>query len=477
SQERVIRQALADARLSASDVDAVEAHGTGTRLGDPIEAQALLATYGQEREEPLYLGSLKSNIGHAQAAAGVGGVIKMVQAMHHGVLPKTLHVDEPSPHVDWESGAVELLTEARDWPVADGRPRRAGVSSFGFGGTNAHVIIEEAAAAEALGDDPAEPPVPPVAVPALPWLLSGRTPQALADQAQELLAHAERGDAPDALDVAYTLATGRAAHSHRAVAVGTDRATLLDALRHLDPAVRPADGGVGFLFSGQGAQRAGMGRELYAAYPVFATALDEVCEALDRVLGRELTLRSVMFAGEGSVEAGLLDRTGWTQPALFAFEVALFRLVESWGVRPGFVVGHSVGELAAAHVAGVLGLGDACRLVAARAGLMEALPDGGVMVAVEATEDEVAELLAGRESEVGVAAVNGPNAVVISGVESAVEEAVGHLTGQGRRVRRLTVSHAFHSPLMDGMLEEFRTVAKELDYRAPEIPVVSTLTG
>ncbi|WP_175411733.1 type I polyketide synthase, partial [Streptomyces sp. TRM64462] len=488
SQERVIRQALRSAGLRPADVDAVEAHGTGTRLGDPIEAQALLATYGQEREEPLYLGSLKSNIGHTVAAAGVGGVIKMIQAMHHGVLPKTLHVDEPTPMVDWSAGSVELLTEARPWPVREeGRPRRAAVSAFGVSGTNAHVILEAPAATET--QDPA-PDGAEASLAVVPWFVSARSAQALRAQAARLLAHLAEHPGLSAADIAYSLATHRTLHDHRTAVTGADRTELEAALRTLadtdtdtdagtgtTPTTARTPGGVGFLFSGQGAQRAGMGRELYAAYPVFATALDEVCEALDRVLGRELTLRSVMFAGEGSVEAGLLDRTGWTQPALFAFEVALFRLVESWGVRPGFVVGHSVGELAAAHVAGVLGLGDACRLVAARAGLMEALPDGGVMVAVEATEDEVAELLAGRESEVGVAAVNGPNAVVISGVESAVEEAVGHLTGQGRRVRRLTVSHAFHSPLMDGMLEEFRTVAKELDYRAPEIPVVSTLTG
>ncbi|NBM20189.1 beta-ketoacyl synthase, partial [Streptomyces sp. GC420] len=300
SQERVIRQALADARLAAADVDVVEAHGTGTRLGDPIEAQALLATYGQGREEPLFLGSLKSNIGHAQAAAGVGGVIKVVQAMRHGVMPRTLHVDEPSPHVDWESGAVELLTEAREWPRT-GRPRRAGVSSFGFGGTNAHVIIEEAPAETPAGvpdEGPAvaegepAPAAVRVPVPVLPWLLSGRTPQAVAAQAERLLARIEQDTALDPLDVAYTLATGRAALGSRAAAVGTDRETLLAGLRTLDPGV-VSGGGVGFVFSGQGAQRVGMGRELYAAYPVFAGVVDEVCGVLDPLLGG--SLRDVMF--------------------------------------------------------------------------------------------------------------------------------------------------------------------------------------
>ncbi|MET9804907.1 beta-ketoacyl synthase N-terminal-like domain-containing protein, partial [Streptomyces sp. NPDC006368] len=269
SQERVIRQALERAGLRPADVDAVEAHGTGTRLGDPIEAQALLATYGQEREEPLLLGSLKSNIGHAQAAAGVGGVIKMVQAIRHGVLPRTLHVDEPSPHVDWSAGAVRLLTEATEWPETD-RPRRAGVSSFGFGGTNAHVIIEEAPAeapTEAEGEaGEAEAGKAPVPVPAVPWVLSGRTPRGLAAQAERLLAFAGREDAPDPVDLAYSLAVGRAALDHRAVVVGTDREALLDGLRLLDPGVR-SGGGVGFVFSGQGSQRPGMGHDLYTTYP------------------------------------------------------------------------------------------------------------------------------------------------------------------------------------------------------------------
>ncbi|MER7394136.1 type I polyketide synthase [Streptomyces sp. NPDC000151] len=473
SQERVIRQALAAAGLEPGEVDAVEAHGTGTRLGDPIEAQALLATYGQEREQPLLLGSLKSNIGHSQAAAGVGGVIKMVQAMHHGVLPKTLYADVPSPHVDWTVGAVELLTEQAAWPATD-RPRRAGVSSFGFGGTNAHVIIEEAQAeAHAVAED-ATPVPEPSAVPALPWILSARTPQALTAQAGRLHAFTGRDDAPSPLDVAYSLATTRAAFEHRAVVVSNGANQLRAGLDLLDLVAR-SDGALGFVFSGQGAQRAGMGRELYASYPVFARALDEVCEVLDPLLSRPL--KEVLFAAAGSSEAGLLGETGFTQPALFAFEVALFRLVGSWGVVPGFVAGHSVGELAAAHVAGVLSLVDATRLVVARAGLMQALPRGGAMVAVEATESEVAAALTAYEGVVGIAAVNGPRAVVISGAEASVADVVKRFIGDGRRVRRLEVSHAFHSPLMDGMLEEFRTVAKEIRYEVPSIPVVSTVTG
>nr|WP_066946655.1 type I polyketide synthase [Streptomyces lushanensis] len=499
AQERVIRQALASAGLSAADVDAVEAHGTGTRLGDPIEAQALLATYGQDRERPLLLGSLKSNIGHAQAAAGVGGVIKMVQAMRHGVVPKTLHVGEPSPFVDWESGAVELVTEETPWPEVD-RPRRAAVSSFGFGGTNAHVIVEEAPLEEQAGTEPRaeDTPEAPGAAPeasrgaederqpsagAVPWLLSARTPEALAGQARKLLAVAEAESARSELDLAYSLATTRAHFGHGAAVVGGDRESLVAGLRSLAEG-RPASGVVSgvrspgrtaFLFSGQGAQRAGMGRELHASHPAFAKALDEVCALFDPHLERPL--KSVMFAAEGSAEAALLGETGFTQPALFAFEVALFRLLESWGVTPDVVAGHSVGELAAAHVSGGLGLRDAVRLVAARAGLMQALPRGGAMVAVQAGEPEVAALLAGRTSEAAVAAVNGPSSVVVSGDEAAVEEIAGHFAERGRRTSRLKVSHAFHSPHMDGMLEEFRTVAKEVTFGTPGIPVVSTLTG
>ncbi|MES4909144.1 type I polyketide synthase [Streptomyces sp. NPDC000395] len=466
AQQRVIRQALSDARLTPAEVDAVEAHGTGTTLGDPIEAHALLATYGRERPEPLLLSTVKSNIGHTQAAAGVAGVIKMVMAMRHGVLPETLHVDAPSSHVDWASGAVSLVREATPWPRT-GRPWRAGVSAFGVSGTNAHVIVEQAPAAE--------PPAPrePGQIPAMvPWVVSGRGPESLSAQLDRLTSLIEGSDPrPSPVDVGYTLATARPAFEHRAVLLATDDG-VTEAARGV---IRAPGGRTAFLFSGQGSQRPGMGRRLHDRFPAFAEALDDVLAHLDVELDRPL--REVVFADAGTDAAGLLDRTGYTQPALFAVEVALFRLLESWGVRPDLLAGHSIGELAAAHAAGVLSLPDACRLVAARARLMEALPSGGAMVSLEATEDEVAPLLAGHEESVSVAAVNGPTATVIAGDEEAVVWIAARLEESGRRTRRLRVSHAFHSPLMDPMLDPFATVAGHLAYQEPRIPVVSTLTG
>ncbi|MEV0750511.1 type I polyketide synthase [Streptomyces sp. NPDC050273] len=490
TQVRVIQQALASARLAPQQVDAVEAHGTGTRLGDPIEAQALLAAYGQGRPEgePLLLGSLKSNIGHTQAAAGVAGVIKMVQSMRHGVLPRTLHVTEPTPHVDWSSGAVELLTEAVEWPDR-GRPRRAGVSSFGISGTNAHVILEQADAGdEAEGTREGAPAEGSAATllpePPAPWPLSARTEKALRAQAGRLHAHLVATPGLRAHDVGRTLALGRTPLRHRAVVLPGDRAGQLAALAALASGGRPARAVYGgaaappataYLFTGQGSQRPRMGAELYELRPAFAKVLDKVCEAFEPVLPRPL--KSLLFAAEGSPEAALLERTEYAQPALFAVETALFRLLEQSLPAPVQVTGHSIGGLAAVHAAGVLSLEDACVLVAARGRLMQSMPGGGAMVACEASEEETREALAGYWGRVGVAAVNGPLSTVVSGDADAVAEVADAFRERGRRTHRLRVSHAFHSHHMDGALDGLRAVVARLRFHEPRIPVVSDLTG
>ncbi|WP_157555945.1 type I polyketide synthase, partial [Herbidospora yilanensis] len=458
SQERVIRQALANAGLTPSDVDAVEAHGTGTRLGDPIEAEALIATYGKDRPagRPAWLGSLKSNIGHTQAAAGVGGVIKMVQAMRHGLLPRTLHVDAPTPHVRWHDG-LKLLTEPVAWPHDDDRPRRAAVSSFGISGTNAHVVLEEPEPATTSEPEPGLVPV----------LLSAHTPEALKAQARRLRDHFTTNDPH-----AAALVTGRATLTHRAAVVTADRTELLAALTALSDGQRhPAlvrgkalASKTAFLFTGQGSQRPGMGRELYQTQPVFAAALDAALNHL------EPGLKDIIFT-----ENPLLDQTRYTQPALFALQTALYRLLEHHGLHPDAVAGHSVGSIAAAHIAGILDLRDAAKLVTTRARLMQELPPGGSMAALALGESEALALLDGLTDQVSLAAVNGPRATVVSGSESAVQQVIER--AHGAKVKRLTVSHAFHSPLMEPILDEFRAVLGTLEFTQPAIPIVSDRTG
>ncbi|MGW2368066.1 type I polyketide synthase [Streptomyces sp. NPDC001667] len=461
AQIRVIQQALADAQLAPQQVDVVEAHGTGTTLGDPIEAQAVIAAYGQDRPEgrPMWLGSIKSNMGHPQAAAGVAAIIKVVMAMRAGVLPPTLHAERPSTAVDWTAGDVRLLTEARDWD-AEGRPRRAGVSSFGISGTNAHTIIEQAPAAEEPDDRPHG------TLPVVPWVLSARTADAVRAQAARLL---DTAGEHDPYDTGFSLATTRSLFTHRAAVTGRDRDELLGGLRaiaegHEVPVAAAGPGRLAVLFSGQGSQRPGMGRELHDAFPEFARAFDEVCAAFDGHLDRPL--RDVVL-DPGSE---LLHQTRFTQAGIFAFEVALFRLLESWGIRPDLLGGHSIGEIVAAHVAGVLSLPDAVTLVAARGRLMQELPEGGAMVAIRATEAEVAPLLT---EGADLAAVNGPRAVVVSGDE----EAVLAVAGRFEKTTRLRVSHAFHSHRMDPMLEPFREVVESLTFHEPRLPVVSNVTG
>ncbi|MGW5941548.1 type I polyketide synthase, partial [Streptomyces celluloflavus] len=446
AQQRVIRAALADARLSAGDVDAVEAHGTGTELGDPIEAGALLATYGQERDgqQPLWLGSLKSNIGHTQTAAGVGGVIKMVLALQHGLLPRTLHAESPSRHVDWSAGNVQLLQEPVDWAPADERVRRAGVSAFGASGTNAHLILEEAREPEAAAEVDAEPePGDADATPAEPrgsvWLVSGRSVVARAEQAGRLRGFVAGRPGLSVGDVGWSLAVGRSGFEERAVVVGGSREELLVGLG----VVAAGESGrgvvvgsvrgrcrVGFLFAGQGSQRVGMGRELYGSNAVFAGAFDEVCGLIEAELGIDL---AGVVLGEEGVGVGVggvgVDSTLFAQTGLFAVEVALVAMLRSFGVVPDVVAGHSVGEVAAAFVAGVLSLGDAVRLVSHRARLMEGLPGGGAMAAVEASEEEIGVEVGGVG--LSLAAVNGPRSVVVSGDVGVVDALVGRWRARG----------------------------------------------
>ncbi|MFF8452840.1 type I polyketide synthase, partial [Streptomyces leeuwenhoekii] len=482
SQQRVIGQALACAGLSAAEVDVVEGHGTGTSLGDPIEAQAVLAAYGQGRGVPLWLGSVKSNLGHTQAAAGVAGVIKMVMALWRGRLPRTLHVDKPSPHVDWSSGSVRLLTEEVVWERGE-RVRRAGVSSFGVSGTNAHVILEEAPQEEEVRpEESSGGGAGPVVV---PWVVSARSESALRAQARRLRVFAD-GVVAAPVEVGRALAVERAWLEHRAVVLAED----LDGFRHgLDALAtgRPApevvtgtaaaEGPLAFLFAGQGTQRPAMGRELHQRFPAFADAFDEVCAHFGPIGEAGHTLRDIVFAAPGTNGGELIEQTEYAQPALFAVEVALYRLVESWGVTPDYLLGHSVGELAAAHVAGMLSLPDAAALVTARGRLMQALPDTGAMVAVEATEEEVRPLLRDAEGRADLAAVNGPRAVVLAGDEDAVLTLARHWAEQGRRTRRLRTSHAFHSPHLDAVLDDFRRAAEQVAFAPPRIPVVTNLTG
>ncbi|HWX46141.1 MAG TPA: SDR family NAD(P)-dependent oxidoreductase, partial [Solirubrobacteraceae bacterium] len=486
AQEAVIAQALANAGLTPADIDAVEAHGTGTTLGDPIEAQALLGTYGQGRErQPLHLGSIKSNIGHTQAAAGAAGVIKIVKALEHGVLPRTLHAERPSPHVDWSQGEIALLGEPVPWPAA-GRVRRAGVSSFGISGTNAHVILEEAPATASVprGQTPTgDEPTPP-SLEVLPFLLSGSSAGALRGQAGRLGEHLRASPELAPADVAFSLVSTRAQLAHRAVIVGKDRDALIAGLRALERGeeadgvfrgVHHHGGRLAFLFPGQGSQWAGMGRGLYAAFPVFANELDAVCAELDRHLDRPL--QDLLFAAQDSADALLLDHTRFAQPALFALEVALYRLVRSVGVRPEFLIGHSIGELSAAHVAGVFSLADACTLVAARGRLMGSLPAGGAMLAVEASEREILESLSELPGDISLAAVNGPSATVVSGDAGALEQFAGAWLERRRKVTRLRVSHAFHSARMAPMLDELREIVAGLSLSEPELVIVSNVSG
>ncbi len=474
AQQAVLRQALAAAKLQPTDVSYVEAHGTGTSLGDPIEVEALAAVYGQGRDmaQPFEIGSVKSNLGHLEAAAGVTGLIKVVLAMQHGCLPASLHVQQPTPAIPWERLPVRVCTTLHDW-APPGGVRRAGVSAFGFSGMNAHVIVEQA---------PALPAAPPAQStrPLHLLVLSARSEAALAALAERHAAHLEQIPSLPLEQVCATLAVGRAHFNHRLAVLAPDSRAMAARLRAARAKGAPVQRGqsaagtrlrIAFLFTGQGSQQVGMGRELDQTEPVFRQTLDRCAAVLDPLLARPL--RDLLFMDTG----GQLDQTGNTQPALFALEVSLAALWRSWGVEPSVVIGHSVGEYAAAVVAGVLSLEDGARLIAARGRLMQALPAGGAMVAVQGDIDVVERAVAAQVAQVAIAARNAPGQVVIAGVRASVDAIAAQLAAQGLRTQALTVSHAFHSPLMAPMLAGFHRIAAAVPHEAPRIGWISNLGG
>ncbi|CAM3204881.1 RifB protein [Mycobacterium colombiense] len=475
SQQRVIRAALANARLGTADVDLVEGHGTGTTLGDPIEAQAVLATYGQDRptDQPLWLGSIKSNMGHTSAAAGAGGVIKVVQAIRHGVMPKTLHVDEPTPHVDWSAGAVSLLTEQRGWPAVE-RPRRAGVSSFGISGTNAHVIVEQYTPEPETATRPGDDVV-------VPWVLSARSGEALANQAARLLARVKADPGVRVLDVGWSLVATRSRFEHRAVVVGADGAQLLRGLTALAAGEQGAGLVVGrahpvgktvFVFPGQGSQWRGMGAQLLDSSRVFAEHMQRCADALAAYV--DWSLIDVIRGAPGTPG---LDRVDVVQPALWAVMVSLAELWRSVGVTPDAVIGHSQGEIAAAYVAGALSLDDAARVVALRSRLLVRLAGRGGMVSLACGLPRAEQLIAGWGERLNIATVNGVAAVVVSGEVDALAELMQRCDADNIRARRIDVDYASHSAQVDAIREPLADALHGLAPRSSAVAFFSTVTG
>lgn len=481
AQEAVIRKALSSAGVSPSEVSYIEAHGTGTPLGDPVEVHALQTVYGKgrDKENPLVIGSVKTNIGHTEAAAGIAGLIKVVLSMQNHYIPPHLHFQKLNPHISGNGTPVIIPAVGREWTAPPGRPRFAGVSSFGFSGTNAHVILEEAPDQEAVERG--------VERPLHLLTLSAKSDQALRELAEKYIGFLGSRSKLDVGDVCFTANTGRSHFHHRLSLAIRSSAEICEKLSVFTSGKVMAGMSSGevkgarlpqiaFLFTGQGSQYPGMGRELYETQPAFRKSLHRCDEVLRPYL--EKPLLQVLYPEQAmSGVSGLLDETGYTQPALFALEYSLAELWKSWGIEPSWVMGHSVGEYVAACVAGIFSLEDGLKLIAERARLMQVLPRDGDMVAVMADEEKVSSVIRPYEDKVSIAAINGPQSIVISGEQRAVQKVVGIFQSEGIKTHRLTVSHAFHSPLMEPMLSDFERVAGEINYLPPRIALISNVSG